>query len=428
MMPAWRYSIGMFGQSLPINMVRASMALYWIDIMGLDTRAYAIVMGFYGVLDAIDNPVLGYFSDRTRTRFGRRKPWLFAGVTILLLAFPAFFAAPESLSAAQLVAWFAISAITVEASDSMISANYGALLPELFPSEEPRAKANSLRQVFQLSAMIIALALTPWLTTSVFGSDSSGGGFTTTAIIYAAIAALALYFMIFSLRENPPAVTERRPSFLRSLGDIAKTKVFWQVGLASAAYLVPLGIVLTAMQLYVKYSLRQPVSSATPIMGAVVVFAIVGIGFWTRVVTRRGAPFVWRLGYIFLAIGFIPLYFARTLVEALLAGLIVAVGWSALLSTNDLIQARILDADARRHGVHREGIFLAAFGFFGRATGALTGLGFWAVSLLYGYYNQDNPGEDPAAAFRFLTALVPLVIASFGIVMSQLIRVPEAGR
>lgn len=418
----------MFGMSLPINMVRGSVALYWIDIQGLDTGAYAIVMLIYGVIDAIDNPILGHLSDRTNTRFGRRKPWLVAGITILAAAFVAFFGAPSALEGAGMVAWFAVFAILTEAADSMVSANYGSLLPELFTDEQRRAKANALRQTFQLLALVISLAVTPVLTTQVFGTETTTEGFTITAAIYAAVAAAVLYFMAFSVRENPPPITEKQKGFFRSILDIATTKTFWQVGVASACYLVPLGLVLAGMQLYVKYSLGIAVANTFTIMGVVIAFAILCIAVWARVVPARGAPFVWRLGFAFLALGFIPLYFAQTLAHAVLAGLIIAVGWSALLVTNDLVQARILDEDSRRHGVHREGIFLAAFGIFGRLTGALTGVAFWLLSVLYGYENQNSPGDDPGAAFRFLVAVIPFFIAALGAVLSRFIRLPDAGR
>lgn len=426
--PTWTYSVGMFGLSLPINLIRTSMALYWIDIQGLDAGAYAIVMLVYGVIDAIDNPLLGYLSDRTTTRYGRRRPWLAVGTTVLAAALVGFFSAPSTLDGAAMVAWFAFFAITCEAADSMLSANYGALLPELFTDEKRRARANSLRQAFQLAALAISLAVTPVLTTKVFGTSTTTEGFTTTAIIYAVVAAAVLYFMTSQVRENPPPPEERRPHFFRSLLDIARTPVFWQVGIASACYLVPLGIVLGAMQLYVKYALDIDVAWTMAIMAPVAVVAALGLAVWTPLVTRRGAPFVWRTGYVFLAAGFVPLYFARTIVEAAASACLVAVGWSALLATNDLIQSRILDDDARRHGVHREGIFLAAFGFFGRITGALTGVGFWLISMLYGYLNQDVPGDDPGAAFRFLMCVIPFVVASIGAVAARMIRVPEAGR
>src|SRR5690606_40377494 len=88
--PAWRYAIGMFGISIPINMIKGSMILYYVDILGLDVRAYGVVMVIYAIIDAIDNPVLGHLSDRTRTRFGRRRPWLLVGAPMLAACMIAF--------------------------------------------------------------------------------------------------------------------------------------------------------------------------------------------------------------------------------------------------------------------------------------------------------------------------------------------------
>lgn len=422
-----RYALGMFGMSIPMNMVRGSMLLYYVDILGLDTRAYGTVMLVYALIDAIDNPVLGYLSDRTRTRWGRRKPWLVIGTTVLAAAFVGFFSAPSSLSGLGLVAWFAVFAILCEAADSMVSANYGSLLPELFSTEGSRATANSLRQGMQLVAMVIALALTPLLTTQIFGTEDSTTGFTTTALIYAVIALVALLVMTFSIHENPARVDDQPVGFWPSVLDILRTPLFWTIGIASACYLLPLAMVLAGLQLYVKYTLGLPVARALIIQGVVIVVAAVCLGLWTRRIKSHGAPAVWRLGYVFLIGGFALLYTASTELAAILAGSLVAVGWAALMATTDLIQARILDEDVRRHGVHREGIFLSAFGFFGRLSGGLNGVALASLATFFGYRSGDDPGANPGQAFRIYMSAYPLAIAAIGLVIALRTRVPEAG-
>lgn len=109
--PAWRYALGMFGTSIPINLIRGSIVLLYVDILGMDVRAYAAVMAVYAVIDAIDNPVLGHLSDRTRTRLGRRRPWLLLGAPLLAASMIALFSPPGSLDGPGLVAWFALFAI-----------------------------------------------------------------------------------------------------------------------------------------------------------------------------------------------------------------------------------------------------------------------------------------------------------------------------
>ncbi|UOQ88316.1 MFS transporter [Agromyces endophyticus] len=423
--PPWRYAVGMFGTSIPINMIKGSMILYYVDILGLDVRVYGAVMIVYAVIDAIDNPVLGFLSDRTRTRWGRRRPWLVVGAPLLAASMIGFFSAPTSLDGLALVAWFAVFAILCEAFDSMLNANYGALLPELFPRERNRAVANSLRQAFQLVALVLSLAVTPLLTTSVFGTEDTTTGFTTTAIIYGVIAVAVILFMAFSAKENPRYATHERPRFFATLLTIVRNPRFWSIGVAGACYASAMALVLAGLQLYVRYSLGLPVANALYLQGAVILCSVGGLAVWTRVVRRKGAAFTWRLAFVVLAVSFVPLFFANDLVTALLAGVLVGIGYSGMLATNDLIVARVLDDDARRHGQHREGLFLSAFGFFGRLNGIITGLALASLGVFFGYYSGDDPGTQADVAYRVYLCVYPFVLCSIGAVLARFIRVPE---
>ncbi|GAA4079960.1 MFS transporter [Nonomuraea soli] len=420
--PAWRYAIGMFGTSIPINMIKGSMILYYVDILGLDVRAYGVVMVIYAVIDAIDNPLLGHLSDHTRSRFGRRRPWLVVGAPLLAASMIAFFSAPESLDGMGLVLWFAVFAILCEAFDSMLNANYGALLPELYPRERDRAVANSLRQGFQLVALVISLAVTPLLTTQIFGSENSTEGFRTTAVVYAVIAVVVIVFMALSARENPRYSTRER--LLPSVWSIVRNPLFWKVGLTGACYGMAMALVLAGLQLYVRYSLGLPVSNALYLQGIVILLSAGGLAIWTRVVARRGALWTWRISFVVLAAGFAALFFATGLVSAIAAGALLGAGWSGMLATNDLIVARVLDADAARNGTHREGLFLSAFGFFGRLNGIVTGLALTSLGVFFGYNSGDDPGSDPGLAFRVYLCVYPFVLATIGALAARFISIP----
>ncbi len=422
--PAWRYAVGMFGTSIPINMIKGSMILFYVDILGLDVRTYGVVMVIYAIIDAIDNPVLGHLSDRTRGRFGRRRPWLLVGAPMLAACMIAFFSAPESLDGVALVLWFAVFAILCEAFDSMLNANYGALLPELYPVERNRAVANGLRQGFQLVALVISLAVTPLLTTQVFGTEESTEGFQITAVIYGVVAAVVIVFMALSAKENPRYATRERPALWPSVWSIVRNPLFWKVGLTSACYTTAMALVLAGIQLYVRYSLGLPVSNALYLQGVVILISASGLVVWTRVVARRGALWTWRLAFTMLAASFAVLFFATDLVTAIGAGVLVGVGWSGMLATNDLIVARVLDADAVRNGEHREGLFLSAFGFFGRLNGIVTGLALTSLGVFFGYNSGDDPGDNPGLAFRMYLCLYPLVLTTIGAIAARLFVVP----
>jgi glycoside/pentoside/hexuronide:cation symporter, GPH family len=423
--PPWRYAVGMFGTSIPINLIKGSMIVYYVDILGLDVRAYGVVMTIYAVIDAIDNPILGYFSDRTRTRFGRRRPWLIVGAPLLAACMIAFFSAPGSLDGAGLVLWFAVFAILCEAFDSMLNANYGALLPELFPRERHRAVANGLRQGFQLVALVISLAVTPLLTTRLFGTEETTEGFTTTAVIYGVVATVVITFMALSAKENPRYATDERPALWSGVVTILRNPLFWRVGLVGACYGIAMALVLAGLQLYVRYSLGLAIANALYLQGAVLLVAAGGLAVWTRVIARRGALWTWRLAFAILAVSFAALFFAVDLLTAIAAGVLVGIGWSGMLATNDLIVARVLDADSAAHGEHREGLFLSAFGVFGRLNGIAVGLALTSLGVFFGYNSGDDPGSTPGLAFRMYLCVYPFVLTTIGAIASRFVSVPE---
>lgn len=180
----FRYAIGMFGTSIPINMFKTFAAIFYVDTLGVSTDRYALVLFIYTFIDALDNPVYGFFSDRTRTKWGRRRPWLVIGTPLLVLSFIMFYTPPTSLTGDGLFVYMLLMYILTGTLDSLINANYGALFPELFPDEAGRAKSNSMRQAFQLVAMVISIALTPMVTKKL--------GYSTTSIVYGALALVVM--------------------------------------------------------------------------------------------------------------------------------------------------------------------------------------------------------------------------------------------
>ena len=429
----WRYGVGMFGTSIPINLIKGSMLYFYVDLLGMPATVFATVYLVYGILDAIDNPLFGYLSDRTRTRWGRRKPYLVVGAAVLLLASIALFTVPTSVaaSATLLVVWFAAFAILAEMADSLINANYGALLPELFPAEKVRASANAVRQGCQLVAMILALGLTPVLAQNVLGCpvDAEGCvdptvGYSRLAIIFAVLGVAVILYMAFGVHENPALGREERPAFFRSIKQILGNRYFWTIGVVNACYGAAMALVLNGLQLYVRYSLGGGGLDATILQVVVVVGAIGMIGLWARLVRRWGAERTWKRALPIATVAFIPLFFVQDLLGAILAGLCVAVGYSGVLATNDLIMARVLDDDARRHGVHREGIFLAAFGVLGRLNGVVVAIALTSLTVFFGYTSGDDPGENPDLAFRFYLSVYPVLLLTIGTVISRFVHVP----
>ena len=269
------------------------------------------------------------------------------GAPLLVLCFILFFNPPASLAAGSAFSYMLLMYILTGTLDSLINANYGALFPELFRTEAERAKTNAMRQVFQLIAMVVSIALTPMVTDAI--------GFSATAILYGVLAVAVIWFMSLGCHEDPAAMERPKPRLFRSLFDILKNPKFWIYGITNASFFAALGLVQSGVPFYVKYHLGEGGASSTILLGTVIVMAIVFIPVWVQIVKKMTLMPAWRLALLVSSISVIPLYFTNTLILSAIAVVAVGFGMGGVSTTMDIVAARILDEDAAKHGVQRRG-------------------------------------------------------------------------
>jgi len=399
---SFNYAIGMFGTSIPINLLKTYAAIFYVDSLGLTTKEFALILFVYTFIDVLDNPVYGYLSDQTRTRWGRRRPWLVIGTPLLVLGLIAFYSTPEFLAGNSLLAYAMLLYIFTGTLDSVINANYAALFPELFTTDASRAKTNAMRQAFQLVAMIISIALTPVVTQAL--------GYSLTAILYGALGGAVILYMTFTSREKEIHADEEKPKLWDSIKTLVTNRNFWIAGLTNAFYSAAMSMVLTGMPFFAKYTLEISEGQSSLLFAAVLLIAIGCVALWAWFVRKFQLIPVWRTALGALALAFIPLFFARNMVLAVICSAIVGFGFAGVITTMDLIGARIIDEDTRKHNIRREGIYANALGFMNRLSGLFTSLAFLLLFHLFGFESGDNPGAQPGTASRFLLTIFPMVM------------------
>jgi len=402
------YAIGMFGTSIPINMLKTFAFTFYVLQRGVTTSQWALMLLIYTFIDAIDNPVYGFLSDRTRSRWGRRRPWLTIGTPLLILFFIAFYNLPAFLSGNSVFAYAMLFYILTGTLDSVINANYAALFPELFPTDVVRAKTNAMRQAFQLVAMIISIALTPMVTEAL--------GYGLTSILYGILGGAVILYMTFTCHEKDPEPEEAKPGLWKALKDLLTNKKFWIAGLANAFYSAAMSLVLATVAFYVEYALKLSSGQSTFLLAAVLVIAIACVAVWAVLVKKFKLIPTWRASLLVLAVAFVPLYFANSLITAIICCAFVGFGFAGVITTMDLIGAKVMDEDTQKHHLRREGIIANALGFMNRLNGLFTSAAYLLVSKIYLFESGDKPGPHPDAAARFLMTIVPpvLMLISFG--------------
>lgn len=412
------YAVGMFGTSIPINMFKTYAAIFYVDYLSAITvEKFALILAVYSILDAIDNPVYGFLSDSTRTPWGRRRPWLMIGAPLLAVSFIMFFSVPAGLGEGS-VFWYALITYMLTGTlDSLINSNYGALFPELFKTDKERAHTNALRQIFQLSAMIISIALTPLITGAI--------GYQNTAIAYSVLAVVVIIYMALNSHETPEAQTLPKPNLFKTIKDILVNPKFWLYGLCNAAFFAALAVLQQAVSFYTKYVLHAEGLASTIMLATVILCAIFAIPIWVKIEKRTKLMKAWRYSLLCVGVALIPLYFTTSLIASTISLVFLGFGYGGVSVTMDIVAARILDEDTQRHGLRREGTFSSLIGVLNKTSGLFAALGFLLVSKLYGYQSGDVPGSTPDLAARFLLSLFPFILMVLCVVLSMFLNFPQ---
>ena len=418
--PVW-YAVGMFGTSLPINLFRTFGMYFYVSMLGLEMRQWSIILLVFFFVDLIDSPIYGYFSDRTRTRWGRRRPWIIPGSILSALFLIAFFnPAGWATTATMLMPYAMVTFILAETFDSFTGTSYGALFPDLFRSANSRATTNMFRQIFQFIAMAIGIAVTPVIVDLI-------GSYGTTAILYGVVGATVIIISNLNCHERIDEISKQeKPKFLPALFAIIKNSKFWIAGFTGAFYSTGVALLMASMMFFANYTLNLSSVETMTVFATVLVVALLTVPLWTFFIKKYGVVIVWKTALIGVGLAYIPLMFVNSMITALFACIFFGFAYSGVICTFDLIGAKIIDGDrVNSGGIRREAIFSAMSSFVGRLHRLLLALGVFLASVIYGYISGDEPGERPADAARFMTAYFPFVMMIISITISRFLHLPN---
>ncbi|MBW7459116.1 MFS transporter, partial [Paenibacillus sepulcri] len=334
------YALGMFALMIPSQAFNSFYSYFYVEKLGLGVGLATLARTIYLIWDAVNQPIAGYLSDRTRTRFGRRKPWIYSAIPFFMASFVMVFAVPQGLGNMNLFLWFLVSLILYEGVATILWVNYGALFPELFRGSRLRAKASAIQQGFQIVAILIGSALTP-LVFEAFG-------FGYMALIYAVVFGIFMLLCVMSVQEGKTEVSEPRLGLIESFRETLKNKEFWIFNIANSFAQTVNGLLSSMIPFYAKYTLRIPESQVSLLLASIFVSVIPLVVVWYWIVNKLGSHNGWRVSLAVYALSVIPLWFGQGLASGIVFGIIVGFGLAGYLVTPPVLNSRIIDLDTAR--------------------------------------------------------------------------------
>ncbi|TFE24534.1 MFS transporter [Cohnella luojiensis] len=409
------YAIGMLAMMIPSQAFSSFYSYYYVDTLGLSLGLFTLARTIFLIWDAVNQPLFGYWSDRTNTKYGRRRPWIFGATPLFMLSFVMVFSPPQGLSETGLFTWVIIALVFFEAVATVIWVNYGALFPELFKGDRLRAKASAVQQGFQIVALLIGTALTPVLFNAM--------GFSNMSIIYAVVFGVLMLIFLRNVKEDQEAVQAPQLGFKEAFRETLKNKTFWTVNIANSFAQTVNGLLSSMIPFYAKYVLKIPEEQNAILLAAIFVSVIPLVAVWFWLIRKMDPLKAWRLSFVAYALSVIPLWFGTSLLSGILAGILVGFGLAGFLVTPPIINSMIIDQDFVKTGSPREGIYTAVGGFITRSSGLISALAFLVVGIIFGYESGDNPGPDPESTFRYLISVVPCGLLVISIILSLFVKI-----
>jgi GPH family glycoside/pentoside/hexuronide:cation symporter len=374
------YSLISLGVATISEAVSGVIAFYIVDVKNLPVTWYSTFWFFYTLYNAVNNPVLGYTSDRTRSRWGRRLPYiLFTGLPYAV-TFALLFTAPFDGrdNPVALLVYFGACIIIWEGLYTAIATGYYGLLPEMFGNYGERTDVAAKMNIFQTVALVIGAALPPMLANLL--------GWSGMAALLAVISVIAIYVGYPALFERTDLKTDT--SF--PLGDALKATFYNRSYLTAAGAqmmrFVATGTLQTGILFYLKYSLKVDTGLSTVILGIAFLVAMFSLYPWRNwVANKLDSRRTLMIANAVMILGIVPMGFSPSITFTYAAAIVLGIGLGGLILIGDVIMAEVVDEDEVKTGHQRAGMYFGMSGFLITLSGLVVSSVFGLLMPAFGY-------------------------------------------
>jgi glycoside/pentoside/hexuronide:cation symporter, GPH family len=415
------YGAGDIGFSLTGTIIGVLFAIFLTDVVGLKPGLAAAALFIGRSWDYVNDPLIGYLSDRTRSRWGRRRPFLLFGFVPYALAFTLLWWKPAISSPLGLTIYYAVAYLLYDATATFAYMPYYALTPELTQDYDERTALTSYRMAFSILGGLVAFTV-PLLIIGTMRPENADRVLAMGAL-FGTISALPLLLVFLTTRERPEFQTQAQPALRESLRAAARNRPFlFAVGIFLLTW-TSMDIVQGMLLFFLKYRMNLEAQSDL-IAGIIFIVAMLALPFWEwtsrhwdkRIAYSAGVAF-WAAVMIVLVVISPTWGLPVVLTLAALAG--IGVGAAHVLPWSIIPDA--VEWDELATGQRHEGMFYSLVTLVQKVASSIA----IPVALLMlevtGYV--PNAPEQPLATVRGIQVLmgpVPAVLLCAGILFALL--------
>lgn len=419
------WGIGTLGASLLLNGF-AYMALFFLTTeLGIAAALAGILIGASKVWDAVSNPAMGWLSDRTETRWGRRRPFLLLGAVVASVAFAALYSTPPTLSPEATLIYASCALVLIGTGYTIFNVPYMAMPAEMISSYQERSLMMSYRVFFIGVGTFVGGGAARKIVELAGGGAE---GYATFGVTIGLGIFICMTLCFLGTRNAP--FTRRESAQSLSLGEQ------WRLGLGNRPFVLLLGVkftqllglaAATATLIFVVRFVMHKENAGSLMLWYVLVSSviqIVTIPVWLALARRYEKRATYMLATAIFSLATLSwllvtpeepavFFYLRAAVKGFAAAGLLLMGQSMLPDT--------IEYDYRRTGLRREGVFSGLYSFVEKAAFAFAPA---ITGLVLGYFGfvSKAPTQSPTALTGILIAAGVLPAIYFALSLPLLMR------
>ena len=404
------YATGIYGVFLAWMMVALYLLYFYTDVMGLSATQAGLVFLIASMWDAVTDPLMGWLIDKTRTRWGKYRPYLLLAAIPFAATFAALFYVPD-LTGNNLFVWALVLHIVFRTFYTAVYIPYTGLIARLSTDADERASIAGVKSVFiSLASLSVSFFGLPAVT--YFGGENEAIGFLRTALVCAFLGILALWVCFW--RTHEPQTNESTSPAKVTIADMVKALTSNR-----AFLLIFIGVLLftgcyTILNKSIVYIFKYDIGDRDAARWALSAIAVAGIlspAIWVPITHWTSKRFVWISGCLLASASLLVIYVAeiRAIVPLVIALFIGGCGIHGFLMT-----FFAMVADAADYGEWRSGHRVEAplFGLVSLANKTSLAVGTWALAYMLdgvGFVANADQSPETLSGMRQIMTMVPVV-------------------
>lgn len=377
---------------------------FYTDVFGLSAAAAGGVFLVARIVDAVTDPVMGLIAERTRSRWGRLRPWILFGAVPLGVVSVLTFSAPDLDPAGKLL-WAYATYVTFGLVYTVVSIPYSAMTASLTADHQERTVLSTVRMAFAFSGgYAISVGMLP-----LVGALGGGArGFTLAMVIFSVAATALLWLTVAYTRERVQPPPEQTLSLTDSLRAVFINGPLLVVMLLFTCGMLSFTVRQTVTLYYFKYNLGREdlVAAFFAVTLPVMLVGLLAVPWLSARFGKAGGIIAGALltlvgcgGLYFTPYDAVGWVFFWSCVVALGGTPIAVLGWAMIPDTVEYAQWR--------HGRRADGAIFAFASFFQKLAKALGGAGVAAALAISGYVANEAQSAAATAMIHNLMTLAP---------------------